>query len=39
VHRVISVHDRAGGSGQDILTKGDNNYGDDKARALFTPIH
>ena len=31
VHRVIAVHDRAGGSAQqDVLTKGDNNFGDDK---------
>lgn len=32
VHRVIKVHDRAVGSQQDVLTKGDNNYMDDKAR-------
>jgi len=30
VHRVIKVHDRAVGVQQDVLTKGDNNYGDDK---------
>lgn len=32
VHRVLSVHDRADGPQQDVLTKGDNNFGDDKAR-------
>ena len=30
VHRVIKVHDRRVGVQQDVLTKGDNNYGDDK---------
>jgi len=34
VHRVLSVHDRAVGSQQDVLTKGDNNFGDDKARPV-----
>jgi len=32
VHRTIRVHDRAGSEHQDVLTKGDNNYGDDKVR-------
>ncbi len=32
MHRVIAVHDRAGEDVQDVLTKGDNNFGDDKAR-------
>ncbi|KAG2488750.1 hypothetical protein HYH03_012748 [Edaphochlamys debaryana] len=31
VHRVIKVHERANGTHIDILTKGDNNYGDDRA--------
>ena len=41
MHRVIKVHDRAEpGVGeleghQDVLTKGDNNYGDDKV--LYAP--
>eukprot|EP00878_Enallax_costatus_P003570 GHUV01003784.1.p1 GENE.GHUV01003784.1~~GHUV01003784.1.p1 ORF type:complete len:185 (+),score=27.08 GHUV01003784.1:275-829(+) len=30
VHRVIKVHERAEGNHLDILTKGDNNYGDDR---------
>lgn len=30
VHRVIKVHFRAENDTQDILTKGDNNFGDDK---------
>lgn len=40
VHRVITVHDRAGGSGhQDVLTKGDNNFMDDKARPCRCVAH
>jgi len=35
VHRTIRVHDRAGSEHQDVLTKGDNNYGDDKV--LYAP--
>ncbi|PNG99791.1 Signal peptidase complex catalytic subunit SEC11C, partial [Tetrabaena socialis] len=31
VHRVIKVHERTNGTHIDILTKGDNNYGDDRA--------
>ncbi|GIL56316.1 hypothetical protein Vafri_11692, partial [Volvox africanus] len=31
VHRVIKVHERRNGTHIDILTKGDNNYGDDRA--------
>lgn len=30
VHRVIKVHERHTSGNLDILTKGDNNYGDDK---------
>eukprot|EP00879_Flechtneria_rotunda_P007637 GHRR01008009.1.p1 GENE.GHRR01008009.1~~GHRR01008009.1.p1 ORF type:complete len:185 (+),score=32.28 GHRR01008009.1:144-698(+) len=30
VHRVIKVHERADEDHLDILTKGDNNYGDDR---------
>ena len=37
VHRVIKVHDRAGSDMQEILTKGDNNFGDDKARPAAEP--
>ena len=32
VHRAIRAHTRAGSEAQEILTKGDNNYGDDKVR-------
>lgn len=35
VHRVIKVHERVGTGHLDILTKGDNNYGDDKV--LYAP--
>lgn len=31
VHRVIKVHERRADKHVDILTKGDNNYGDDRA--------
>lgn len=31
VHRVIKVHERNAGGKIDILTKGDNNWGDDRA--------
>ncbi|PNH02439.1 Signal peptidase complex catalytic subunit SEC11C [Tetrabaena socialis] len=30
VHRVIAVHERANGTHVDVLTKGDNNHGDDR---------
>jgi signal peptidase len=30
VHRVIKIHERKPGGHIDILTKGDNNYGDDR---------
>lgn len=32
VHRVIRVHERHKSNDLEILTKGDNNYGDDKVR-------
>lgn len=35
VHRVIKVHEHRSDDAVDILTKGDNNYGDD--RALYAP--
>eukprot|EP00891_Asterochloris_glomerata_P008376 jgi/Astpho2/8376/fgenesh1_pm.00122_%23_26_t len=35
VHRVVKVHERLPGGEIDILTKGDNNHGDD--RSLYAP--
>ena len=35
VHRAIKAHTKAGSGMQAVLTKGDNNYGDD--RVLYAP--
>ena len=37
VHRVIRAHERAGSSYVELLTKGDNNPGNDRAGGLYAP--